>query len=207
MSRTRDYLVTVQSARTRLLWGAFLVAVPAASVFAPVWPPGVWQRVVLHDAGLLLLFAGIVGRTWCSLYISGRKIDALVDRGPYSVVRNPLYLFSAVAAAGIGAVFGSLVVAVAAFATCIGAFTIVVTQEERTLLGLLGPAYGDYLARVPRFVPRPALWRDEDTLTIHTPLVRRTFLDALWFLAVSPWQWAVEHLQNSGVLPVILRLP
>ena len=46
--------------------------------------------------------------TWSSLYIAGRKGRELVTVGPYSTCRNPLYFFSIVGAAGMGAQSGSL---------------------------------------------------------------------------------------------------
>ena len=53
----------------------------------------------------------IVGRAWCSLYIGGRKKAEIVDRGPYSISRNPLYVFSFMGAFGVGAQTGSVTLA------------------------------------------------------------------------------------------------
>ena len=48
-----------------------------------------------RSSGCCLILVCILGRTWCTLYIGGLKKRELVTAGPYSVVRNPLYVFSA----------------------------------------------------------------------------------------------------------------
>jgi protein-S-isoprenylcysteine O-methyltransferase Ste14 len=64
---------------------------------------------LIEWSGIVAIVVCIIGRTWTSLYIAGRKIDQLVTVGPYSIVRNPLYVFSILGAAGAGAQLGSLV--------------------------------------------------------------------------------------------------
>ena len=59
--------------------------------------------------GIFAIILCIFGRTWTSLYIGGRKNRALLTKGPYSVVRNPLYVFSILGAAGAGAQLGSVI--------------------------------------------------------------------------------------------------
>jgi hypothetical protein len=51
------------------------------------------------------------------------------------------------------------------------------------------------------------LWHDEPTLTIRPPRVLMTFADALVFLLAVPLAEFFEHLQETGVIPVLLRLP
>jgi len=48
----------------------------------------------VEAVGLAAIVFAIVGRAWCSLYIGGRKKAEIVSRGPYSITRNPLYVFS-----------------------------------------------------------------------------------------------------------------
>ena len=128
----------------------------------------------------------ILGRTWSSLYIAGRKGRELVTIGPYSTCRNPLYFFSIIGAAGMGTQSGSLTLGLISGMIAAIVFFFVVTQEERLLTKVHGKKYRAYLATVPRFVPRPSLWRDEDTLTIRPPRVLMTFADALVFLLSVP---------------------
>lgn len=54
---------------------------------------GPWHESV-EAIGLAAIVLSIVGRAWCTLYIGGRKKAEIVDRGPYSISRNPLYVFT-----------------------------------------------------------------------------------------------------------------
>jgi protein-S-isoprenylcysteine O-methyltransferase Ste14 len=174
-----------------------------------LWPDelkhGMHENIEAVGLGLLIL--AIVGRTWCSLYIAGRKKETIVDVGPYSVCRNPLYLFSFIGAAGAGAQFGSFVAALAALLATIGVFTIVVRQEERFLAQKFGETYLAYKSRVPRFLPNLRLWRHVQTLEVRPFMVMRTFADACVFLAAIPLAEGIEWLQDARVLPTLWVLP
>lgn len=122
-------------------------------------------------------------------------------------MRNPLYFFSFAGAAGVGMQVGSVVLGLICAALAIFVFFVVVRQEEQVLTERYGQPYRDYLARVPRFFPRPSLWHDEPTLTIRPPRVLMTFADALVFLLAVPLAEFFEHLQETGAIPVLLRLP
>ena len=149
----------------------------------------------------------ILGRTWATLYIGGQKQRELVTKGPYSVVRNPLYLFTLFGAAGIGALSGSLVMAVvcAGFATAV--FLSVVRQEEQFLLATFPRDFPAYAARVPRLLPRLSAWQDADQLVVKPRLVHRTFLDASLFLLAVPLIGVKALVRDFLWLPIMLHLP
>src|SRR5262245_55058372 len=88
---------------------------------------------MLEWLGILAIIVCILGRTWCSLYIGGRKIVQFVSHGPYSVSRNPLYFFSIVGAFGVGAQLGSVVAGLVCAALAWMVFYVVVLQEEKLL--------------------------------------------------------------------------
>lgn len=196
---------TVQSIRkialgVAIAFGSALFAVTSST-----------HRPIVHELiewiGVLLILLCILGRTWASLYIGGRKIEELVRIGPFSICRNPLYLFSIIGAAGIGAQSGSYTLAITCAIIAYIIFYAVVLQEERVLHKRYGTEYGEYTDQVPRFIPRPWLWWDESTLTIRPKRVMMTFADALLFLLAIPLAEGIEYLQNSGALPILFRLP
>lgn len=160
----------------------------------------------IEIAGMALISIGIVGRMWCTLYIGGHKSKDIIDSGPYSVTRNPLYLFSSIAAGGVGAQTGSLMLGLLCFAASVAAFSLVIRREERHLGGLFGAAYEAYKARVPRFWPSPRLFSDSAKLDISTSRLYRTLGDGLvFFLAVPAFEF-VEMLQHGQMMPTVLSL-
>jgi len=173
---------------------AFVASVRSVTAFDGEWHEGV------ETLGLALIALAIVGRAWCSLYIGGRKKAEIVDRGPYSVTRNPLYVFSFIGAFGIGAQTGSLVVgAVFATATFL-VFLRTVGREEAWLAEHFGATYEAYLTRTPRFWPDFSRWRDADELTVRPAFFLRTLRDGLTFLAAIPVMEGIERLQSTGLI-------
>lgn len=165
----------------------------------------------VHDRiewiGIMLILIGIGGRMWSTLFIGGHKAATVVDTGPYSVMRNPLYFFSTVAAAGVGMQTGSLTLGAVFAVLCWAAFTVVTLREERWLTANLGQTYIDYMKRVPRFFPNPRLYRDPPEVTFRPKLLNRTWLDGLVFFLAVPAFELIEYAQEAGMLPVWLHLP
>lgn len=197
----------VQTIRKMVLAAAVFALAFICLFVGSLWREDHYIHEVLELFGLGLIVVCILGRTWCTLYIGGRKNAIVVDEGPYSVTRNPLYVFSLLGAAGVGAQLGSFVLAALVPTIVWAVFHVVVVREERHLVTLLGVAYRDYLARVPRFFPRLSLWRNADSLEVRPVLVGRTFLDALVFLVAVPMAEVFEWLQHAGFIPLLLRVP
>ena len=49
----------------------------------------------------LLVALATMGRLWCGFYVFGRKNQELCQDGPYSICRNPLYVFSFMGGMGV----------------------------------------------------------------------------------------------------------
>ena len=198
--QTLQALTRFQRLRKGLLAGA-IACLFGASLFAQsIFKPDTVIHAAIVLLGHTMIFFGIVGRLWATLYIGGRKSRKLVEDGPYSVTRNPLYFFSSVAAAGVGALTGSITIMIG-----FGAFVIL--REERFLAYQAGPAYQSYVTRVPRFLPDPSLYRDANAVVVHTRFLKKTLFDSLGFIAAVPILKILEHAQAAGLLPVLFRLP
>ncbi len=168
---------------------------------------GSLPHIGVELVGWVAIVVCTVGRSWCSLYIGGRKSEVLVRHGPYSVVRNPLYTFSILGSIGIGLASGSLVLGLAIGLLVFLVFAVVVQREESFLLKKLGTDYQLFLSQVPRWIPRPSLWRDATIVTVSPALVVTTFFDAMWFALAIPIFEVLERLQDLGIVPVLALLP
>src|SRR5579859_185642 len=163
--RTQKRAGTLVSWAYRVLLGvgAVLMTPWAARFFAaePLWRAGDLASYALAAAALagiaLTWWARIyLGRLWSSA-ITRKEGHRIVDRGPYALVRHPIYtgLIAAIVASAIAE----------ATATALGGAALIVfglwvkaRAEERFLSGELGAdAYAAYRRRVPMLLPW--LWR------------------------------------------------
>ncbi len=165
-----------------------------------------WTHEYIEDFGIGVIVLAILGRMWCTLYIGGRKSAEIVRLGPYSMSRNPLYVFSTLGAAGIGMLTGSLTVALVLAALCYLAFHFVIVAEEGYLENMFGETYSAYMREVPRFFPKLSLYKEADVLSVKASMLYKTFFDGLVFFVSYPLLEFVEYLQGTHVLPVLLRL-
>ena len=78
-----------------------LVVFVLALVSESIWIENELIEELMYGAGLVLTFIGCLGRVWCLVHIAGRKNNELVMEGPYSLCRNPLYLFGLIARVGV----------------------------------------------------------------------------------------------------------
>jgi len=156
--------------------------------------------------GLLLTGVAAAGRLWCSLYIAGRKNRTLVTEGPYSMCRNPLYLFSLLGATGAVMAAGMFTVTLGLAVLFMLCYRPVIRAEEVRLAGLFGEEFRAYCSQVPRFLPRWRLFRHGESPQVNP----RVFLDhalcVIWFPAAAGLLVLLHATELSLHLPVWFRL-
>ena len=118
-----------------------------------------------------------------------------------------MYVFSFIGAFGVGAQSGSVTIGLLFTLASLAIFHLTVRKEEAWLSAKFGDAYADYCRRTPRFLPRPALWRDEQELVIRPVFFLTTLRDGLVFLLAVPLFEIIDLAQAEGWLRVIARLP
>lgn len=166
-----------------------------------------FQQGLIDFAGLACVTVCAFGRVWSSIYISGQKIIALVEIGPYSVTRNPLYLFSLIGVAGIGLASGSLVI-IALLTLSFGLYyPSIIRSEEAAMKAQHGPEFQSYMERVPRFLPNMSLYSEPDICTVKTKQLRRALLDASYFIWIYGAVQLIQKLHQARVLPVLFNIP
>ena len=199
-------LQRVQKIRKGALLAALALVTGLGFVTANRWGgEGFHEGVEL--LGRAMIVVAIVGRAWCSLYIGGRKKAEIVDRGPYSISRNPLYVFSFIGAFGMGAQTGSVTLATLFTVVAFGVFFLTLKREEAWLSEAFGETYEAYRRRTPRFGPDFSLWRDAETLEVRPRFFLTTIRDGLVFFLAIPLFEGAERLQHIGWLSTLLHLP
>lgn len=188
----------------------FLLAVPALIFTKSAWgedsPSGVGSEAlfdILEVLGILVVVAGVLGRFWAILYIGGRKNQEVLQIGPYSICRHPLYLFSTIGATGFGLMLGSLVLTAFFGGAIFLILSLTAAREEAFLRSEFGDQYADYAARVPRIWPRPSLYNAPKTSTFDVDTLRGNLFDAFVFLALIPLAELTEFLHEALNLPYV----
>ncbi|MEO7454222.1 MAG: isoprenylcysteine carboxylmethyltransferase family protein [Fimbriimonadales bacterium] len=197
----------VHRRRNKVLWLAVLPLAALLVCVAPLAEENSLIEETIEYVGLGLIIAAIFGRTWCTLYIGGRKKSEIVDSGPYSFSRNPLYVFSVLGALGIGMSSGSATLGVEFAVFAFAVFARAVSGEEPFLAEQHGEVYDLYKQRTPRWLSLGTTRRDAETLEVRPHLVLNTFRDACFMLLAVPLFEILGALHASGHLPTLLRLP
>ena len=102
--------------------------------------------------GIFICFVGASLRFWASGYL--RKDSRPAVGGPYSFVRNPLYLGTYLMATGTAWASRNEVLFVAVTVVFGAIYYFIILDEETKLHEIFGPPYKKYCENVPRFFPR-----------------------------------------------------
>ena len=103
-------------------------------------------------AGSVVALLGLLVRASAAGYL--RKREALAVTGPYARTRNPLYLGSALLAAGFMIAGRSWIAAALLAAYFLIFYSMVIRREQSELHAQYGAAFEEYAKRVPVFWPR-----------------------------------------------------
>ena len=191
------------------IWGlrvfALAVVLPLILLTRPLWETGL-PRDLTGLAGTLLIVAGVLGRFWAILYIGTRKNKLIMQDGPYSVCRHPLYLSSTLGVAGFGLLLGSFILAGFLTLSVFWILSATAKREEAFLHAEFGPAYAEYAARVPRILPRLSGFHTPSEISVQIAPLKVTYADALVFLGFLPLAMAIDWLRAAALFP-LLTLP
>lgn len=154
--------------------------------------------------GLLLVFAGALGRILCTLYIGGRKNRELCQTGIYAMCRNPLYFFSFLGFSGICLASQNLTLTLVAPSIFLILYRAVIQSEEKKLLRLFPVDFASYKKTTPRFWPRSLPLDDARFIQIDTRVFIRSLKEVLWFLVAIIGVEAIDILRTHDMIPLLL---
>jgi protein-S-isoprenylcysteine O-methyltransferase Ste14 len=192
-----------QKIRIAILRVFFVLAIPLILFTRSAWMRQDWLFDILETTGVFLIIGAVLGRFWAILYIGAVKNKMVMQDGPYSICRHPLYFFSTMGVVGFGLMLGSFVLAAVLGGVAFVILSRTAAREEGFLRAEFGPAYEVYAARVPRIWPKLSLFQAEPTVTSSLIAVHTNFFDALVFLAFIPLAEIMEEVKQAALWPTI----
>jgi protein-S-isoprenylcysteine O-methyltransferase Ste14 len=161
VSGGRDFAALVFAKRRFISSGTLAVILPVKLLL------GGMTNLTLWASGLVLVVIGIASRIFTSSFLCGRHIvteieaESLCLSGPFSYVRNPLYIGNFIIGVGVALAFNEWY-GYLCFAMEFGLmYSIIIPYEERFLRGKFGPVYENYRKATRRFIPRWKAYPDD----------------------------------------------
>ena len=159
------------------------------------------QIALLDFLAFILVLVGSFGRLWSSIYIEGKKTSFLVIEGPYSITRNPLYIFSFVMLIGYAVALKSIAVAVFFLFVYIFLYAPTILNEEKKLKEIHGDEFEKYFSNTPRFFPRIGFpISSTSTLTTNRKNVERVLVEVMGFIFFYALIKLIEAIKVSGAI-------
>ncbi len=151
------FLLAVNPAAAALLVAGRLEAWDVSHLHVP------FDRILaaVEVLGILCYAAGAASMIWALLTLRAsyqlggmdpRSRDVLVTRGPYALVRHPMYAAALAIALGLALALQSLL-CLAVFAAYVALLARLIPLEEAGLRAAYGEAYETYARDVPRLLP------------------------------------------------------
>jgi len=171
--------------RNRLLYSKILMVVTliVAITFQHSFKLLDAYEVLLYISGFILAVVGALGRLYSTTFLGGHKANKIIDYGPYSMVRNPLYFFSFTAVLGLCLMSDNILIIAAVPLLFLMIYYPLVLREERYLKDHFGAKFEEYCARTPRLIPSFKNYKKVKTLECCSDSLTSAFQDSIWWFA------------------------
>ena len=131
--------------------------------------------------GFFLVVFGALGRLYCTVFLGGHKSKKIIDYGPFSIVRNPLYIFSFICVIGLGLISNNILVLLVTPITYIIIYYPLIKREEGFLTEKFGDTYKKYCLRTKRLTPSFKNYKKEEFITCSSNSLMSAFRDVIWW--------------------------
>jgi protein-S-isoprenylcysteine O-methyltransferase Ste14 len=123
-------------------------------LFLRAYSGDIWEEII-EASGFGLILLGQIIRVSARGYKSehSRDSQALIQSGPYQVVRNPMYLGIFLIGSGVVLAIFKWWAAAVFIVVFIIRYILLIFKEEKKLLAMFPQAYREYSQKVPRIFP------------------------------------------------------
>lgn len=157
--------------------------------------------------GYFLIAVCVCGRLYTTAFLGGHKNETLIDYGPFSICRNPLYFFSLCGFMGIALMTNHIAIILLAPLLFFIVYYFLILREEVFLKEAFSGAYEEYMRRVPRLLPKFSLYHAPEAVQMRPKYLARAFRDNLWWFISFPLIEFSEYLQEAHLIKPLFFLP
>ncbi len=145
-----------------------------------------YKHEALDFIGYLLITTCALGRVYTTAFLGGHKNTELITYGPFSMVRNPLYIFSWLGVLGISlaSMRPAIMIIAPLFIGII--YYLLIRREEKFLRGKFGKNYTIYENTTPRVIPDFRLYKSPDYVPMSPDRLLSSVRDAIWWFLPLP---------------------
>ena len=172
--------------RIRDSWLVAVVSLALMVTTRSLFGPQEAMHEVLELVGYMLVTLCALGRIYTSAFLGGFKNASVINYGPFSVVRNPLYVFSLMGITGIALMSLHLPVMLFAPVAMFCIYFFLVRREEGYLAEHFGSDYAAYCEKTPRFIPNFSGYAVPEVIPVSPKHIQRAIKDAIWWFMAFP---------------------
>lgn len=172
-----------------------------------VLPATALTSELIKLAGYFMVTLCAMGRLYASAFIGGLKNKQLITYGPFSITRNPLYVFSLIGFSGLALMSGHITVVLLITGGFWYMYNNLIAREEEFLKMEFGQGYIDYTRRTPRFWPNFKAYFCPEEITCRPKYLINAFGDAIWWFLPLPLLELVDYFHATGALKTFFYLP
>ena len=195
--------------KNRILWSRiFVIFILLLIIFSSYsWSKDSLLYFIMQWFGFVCVVIATLGRLWCTIYIGGYKEDTIITQGPYSIVRNPLYIFSFIGIIGLGSASQNIIALLLFIILFTFFYPFVVQNEENNLEKAHGELFVEYRKKTPKWIPRFSLYNRPPEYVVHLKNIDEAILSSMWFLWFFLILKIIEKFQELTWIPVLFTFP
>ena len=188
--------MAVKLNKNRMLesWALFIICALLLLFTKPLTVQGSLGYEIIRLGGIFLVLICVMGRIFTTAFLGGHKNQKVINYGPFSVVRNPLYVFSIIGVMGVSLVSQRLGIIIIAPLGTIIIYHFLVKREEAFLLETFGQEYADFCEKVPRFIPNLGQYHAPALIETDPKRLFSSLYDALWWFLIVGIIGIIEHI-------------
>lgn len=176
--------------------------------FAILYPAGLAAVVFAQcsdrslRAGIGSVIAGLLIRLWANGYAI--KTEKLTTCGPYSIVRNPLYIGSALIILGFIIILNLHFIGITFFCIWIAIYLRTIHREEKALEKKFGDEFRAYAQAVPALFPTifPYKRKEHWNFSIHRVIENKEYKVCFWIIISAIFFYIKEKLGEHEPLMI-----